>query len=204
MIGLSRDVSPARMKRPQGYGAATRILHWTTACLIAANVALGLYSATLPRLGEPRETVLYFHKSFGLLVIMITVLRLAWSACFAARIDRSTMAPWERVAARLGHGLLYLALLAMPLSGVLWAEGGGRPVNFFSLFTLPQVLTLEPGLPFRQQPVYRLGQFLHEAVFQWALYAAFALHMAGVIKHRFIDGDRAFVRRMWGLRAMAR
>ena len=186
------------MIRPAGYGDVARLFHWTTALLIVGNVALGLYSSTLPREGDPRETVLYFHKSFGLLVLALTGLRLVWSCCAPARLDRSGMAAWERTAAHIGHGLLYLVLLAMPLSGILWAEGGARPANFFSLFTLPQMIALEPGLPFREQPYYKLGRVLHEAVFQWALYAALALHMAGVLKHTFLDGDRAFVRRMWG------
>lgn len=183
---------------PAGYGGAARHLHWATAALIAVNVALGLYSASLPREAAWRQIVLGWHKSFGLLLIALTLARLAGRLFVPVPDHVPGARPWEVLAARLGHGLLYLVLLAMPLSGLLWAQGGAREVTFFDLFTVPQVIALQPGLPVADQPYYRLGKALHEAVFQWLLYAAFALHMAGVIKHQVVDGDRTFISRMWG------
>ena len=104
------------------------------------------------------------------------------------------------LAARAGHVLLYAILLLMPLAGLVMSEGGGRPISFFGLFTLPQFLPVDPALGPREQYYYKLGKYLHGEVFSWMLYGIFALHMAGVIKHQIIDGDRGFLQRMWGFR----
>jgi len=192
------ELSGDARDRPAGYDGALRMLHWSTALLIGVNVALGLYSSTLARASAWRQVVLGYHKSFGLLLIVITLLRLGRRLYAPVPPAPAQSKPWEIVAARLGHGLLYAVLLAMPLPGVLWAEGGAREVSFFNLFTLPQVISQQPGAPFTQQPYYKLGKFLHENVFQWALYAALALHMAGVFKHQILDGNRRFLSRMWG------
>ena len=185
---------------PGGYGAISQIIHWLTAALLVAIVALGLYSSTLARDTQWRDEILLFHKSLGLLIIALTLVRLAWVAYSPAKPSVAKLKRWEVIVARVGHVFLYLILLLMPLSGVIFSEGAGREVGFFHIFTLPQFLPLDPALLPRQQYYYKLGKFLHENVFQWTLYAIFAAHIAGVVKHHFIDGDRDNIRRMWGLR----
>ncbi len=187
------------------YGAVSQLFHWVTAFLMILDVVIGLYSMTLPRdsMTPPsdiawREFVLLWHKSFGLLVIMLTVLRLAWLWFSPARLDHGNMPRWEVWAAKLGHLFLYFLLLTVPLSGLLMSEGAGRETTFFNLFTVPNVIPLDPALQPREQYWYLVGKFLHQNVFNWLLYAGFVAHMAGVIKHRFIDGDRTSIARMWG------
>lgn len=182
-----------------GYGSVSKLIHWITAVLMAGIVGLGLYSSTLPRDIQLRDDVLVIHKSFGLLVILLTLVRLAWILYSPAPMDGKKLKSWERTAAHIGHALLYLILLLMPLSGLMMSEGAGRDVTFFHLFSLPQLLPLDPALKPREQYFYQLGKFLHENVFEWSLYAIFALHIAGVVKHRLIDGDRDTLRRMWGV-----
>lgn len=181
-----------------GYGWPARALHWSTALLIFTNVALGLWSTFLALDTGPRDRVLDLHKSLGLLVIVLTVARLCWLAVTPGKLDRTRLAGWEVAAARTGHVLFYAVLLAMPLSGILMSQGSGREIGLFGIVHLPQLLPLDPAIPPRERPLYRAGKFLHDVVFQWSLYAIFAAHIAGVVKHRFVDGDRGFVRRMWG------
>ena len=104
------------------------------------------------------------------------------------------------MASLLAHWSLYALLLVMPLSGLLMSQGAGRPTSFFGLFNLPQFLALDPALTPRQQPAYLLGKFLHTKVFDWVLYTVVALHIAGALKHRFVDGNRLYLRRMLGRR----
>lgn len=197
------NISDTQMSHPRwsngaDYGQVSRLFHWSTAILMAANVALGLYSMSLPRVGALRDTVLVYHKSIGMFVLAWTVVRLGWLRYSPARLNDGNLRPWEILAARFGHALLYLVLLLMPLSGLIMSIGAGRPTTFFYLVTIPQFLPIAPGVAPHDQYFYRLGRFLHEDVLQWVVYAAFAAHMAGVIKHQFIDGDRNFIRRMWG------
>lgn len=199
---ISDDTSGVRGRWTNGltgYGLVSQAIHWLTALLMVSIVALGLYSSSLPRAGL-RENVLLVHKSLGLLIIALTVLRLVWMAYSPARSDPARYKPWERHAARLGHGLLYLILLVMPLSGIVMSSGAGRHITFFNLFSLPQIMPLNPALTPHEQYYYQLGKFLHTNVFEWTLYAIFVFHLAGVIKHRVIDGHRDTIRRMWGSR----
>lgn len=183
---------------PGGYGGVSRLIHWLSAALMGGIVGLGLYSSSLPRDIALRDDILVVHKSLGLLIIALTVARLAWMLYSPAPLDAKTLKPWERTAAHLGHALLYLILLLMPLSGLVFSEGAGRDVTFFHLFSLPQFVPLDAALAPREQVYYKLGKYLHENVFQWTLYAIFVMHLAGVLKHRLIDGDRDTLRRMWG------
>ena len=179
-----------------GYGDVSRWLHWITAALMFALVALGLYSKTLAD-SHWRDVNVDFHKSLGLLVIIFTVLRLGWIAYYPSTSDDGAHR-WEQAAARVGHTLLYVILLLMPLSGLLMSEGRGHDTSFFGLFAIPAVLPIDAGVAPREQHLYKLGKWLHDWPFQWALYAVFALHIVGVIKHRLIDGDRNFIRRIYG------
>ncbi len=180
-----------------GYGLVSQVIHWLTALLMVAIVSLGLWSSSLPRAGL-RENVLWTHKSLGLLVIALTLARLIWMAYSPASSDPGRYKSWERMAARIGHGLLYAILMIMPLSGIMMSSGAGRKITFFNLFDLPQIMPLDPSLTPHEQYYYQLGKLLHTNAFEWALYLIFAIHLAGVIKHRVIDGHRDTIRRMWG------
>jgi cytochrome b561 len=181
-----------------GYSNVTRIFHWGMALLMIVNVVLGLLTTVLDREGVGRAIVMFNHKSIGVTVIFLTVARLIWVKTVDPHIDHSGFKPWEVVAAKIGHWLLYAILLLMPISGVMVSQGCGHEISVFGLFNLPEVVPTTAGIADEAQASCRLGRFLHPIVFQWSLYAIFALHMAGVIKHQFIDGDRQFIRRMWG------
>lgn len=183
-----------------GYGRGAQVFHWITVLLLTITVPIGLYSAWIGD-GPVRSYLLdSWHKPLGMLVIVLTLLRLGWKATQTAVAGATGLARWESLLSRLTHWALYAILLAMPLSGLLMSQGAGRPTSFFGLFDLPQLLWVDPALGPREQANYKLGKWLHESVFEWALYAIVALHVTGALKHRYVDGDRAFLRRMWNWR----
>ena len=200
-----RFASPATRRAPWsngrwGFGNVSRLLHWITAALIFALVGLGLYSKGIPD-GHSRDVEVGFHKFLGVSVLVITLFRLGWIAYSPSEIGHGELKPWERAAARAGHALLYTLLILMPLSGLFMSEATGRPNKYFGpfgLFDAPALLPFDPALGPRAQPYYKLGKWLHDYPFQWGLYVVFALHILGVIKHQFVDGDRSFIRRIWG------
>lgn len=183
-----------------GYGRGAQAFHWFSVTLLVALVTIGLYCSWLGT--GPRRAWLLdsWHKPLGLLVIIVTALRLGWKALQPSVTHAEGLAPWESWLSRLTHWALYAILLAMPLSGLLMSQGAGRPTSFFGLFEVPQFLALDPGLGPREQPWYKVGKALHEFWFEWLLYALVALHVTGAIKHRFIDRDPAYLRRMWNWR----
>lgn len=182
-----------------GYDTLSQVFHWITAALIiVALLPLGFYANWLGD-GPVRASILdHWHKPLGLLVIAVTVLRLGWKAVRPPVSEARGLKPWEGLASRIAHRLLYILLLAMPLSGLLMSQGAGRPTSFFGLFSIPQMLALDPALKPREQYFYKLGTFLHGTLFVWILVAILVIHICGALKHRYVDGDRSYFRRILG------
>ena len=182
-----------------GYDRIAQSFHWLTAILMMGIIMpIGIYAAWI---GDgPRRSYLleHWHKPFGLLMIVLTLARLGWKGHRPAVVEAAGLARWEHALAKLAHWLLYALLLLMPLSGLLMSQGAGRPTPFFGLFDIPQLLPLDPAIPAREHLAYRVGKLLHGTIFDWLLYVTLFLHVAGALKHRFIDRDRAYFRRMWG------
>ena len=185
-----------------GYDTVSRALHWATAFLIlGVLIPLGLWAHWLGGKGPFRAYLLdQWHKPIGLLVIVLTLARLAWTARRPRVEHAAGLQSWEVALSRIAHVLLYALMLAMPLSGLLMSEGAGRPTSFFGLWTLPQFVTLNPALKPHDQPAYQLGAALHQFVLMWSFFVLIALHIAGALKHQLIDGTRGYLRRMWGIR----
>lgn len=182
-----------------GYDRAAQSFHWLTAALMITIVMpIGIYASWIGD-GVRRTYLLEnWHKPFGLLIVVITLARLGWKGHRPAVVEAAGLQRWELTLARVAHWLLYALLILLPVSGLMMSQGAGRPTPVFGLFTVPQVLPLDPSLAPREQVVYRIGKLLHGSVFNWLLYAVLLLHVAGALKHRFVDGDRAYLRRMWG------
>ena len=191
------DVAIPASGLPTGYDRVAQSFHWISVCLLIFLVAIGLYCSWIGD-GPMRSYLLEaWHKPFGLLVIVLTVLRLGWKAMQPTVPQAAGLAAWEAHLSRVTHWALYAVLLAMPLSGLLMSQGAGRLTSFFGLFDVPQLLALDPTLGPREQANYKLGKWLHETGVELALYLIVALHVAGAIKHRYLDGDRTFLQRMW-------
>ena len=190
---------PENTAASPGYDALSQVFHWVSAALIIlALLPLGFYAHWLGD-GPVRAAILdHWHKPLGLLVIAITVLRLVWKAVRPPVREARGLKPWESLASRFAHVSLYILLLAMPLSGLLMSQGAGRPTSFFGLFSIPQMLALDPSLKPREQAAYKLGVLLHETLFCWILVAILVIHICGALKHRYVDGDRGYFRRMLG------
>ena len=97
----------------QRWGSISIGLHWLTALLIIGLAIVGLIMTELPN--SPLKMQIYaLHKSFGLTVLALTLLRLAWRLV-AGTPDDQPGSRLQRLAAKAVHGLMYFLLLAMPL-----------------------------------------------------------------------------------------
>jgi len=157
------------------FSALQIAFHWLTAALILLIVALPYGSeAFFEALLGGKGNVFTLHKSLGVLVLLLTVLRL----CMRRRAQPlEAKAPLERFLVKAGHGLLYLLLLAMPLSGLLF---GSRP---FSLFWLVEVgpLPLSADLRGMAKDVHILAQYL--------LFAMILGHAGAALWHHYVRRD---------------
>jgi cytochrome b561 len=176
--------SPTPNRRDR-YDPTLQALHWLSAALMAAVVIVAWYMTDLPRTDPGRNDWYGLHKSIGVTILALSVIRLGWR-------HRSPPAPlvaaaWEHRVAAVTHVLLYLILLAMPITGYIHSAAGGHPVSLFGLFTLPTLVPEDKALG------HLFGE-IHEAG-QWAVYLVVALHAAAALFHAIIRKD-GVLRRM--------
>ena len=165
------------------YSAFSRWVHWLTLALFVGLFGLGWYLDDLPQ--SMRGSGLQLHKSFGITVLILTVLRLIWR--FAAGVPPvpSDLPGWQKLGAHVSHILLYLLLLAQPTVGWLWSSAGTKPINFYFLVQLPWLIGPDKDLS------RSLGH-LHGLIAD-ALLIVIGLHAAAALYHHFIRKDRVLV-----------
>lgn len=160
------------------YPLSMRLLHWVMAILIICQLAAGLWMVRLPDEFAPKFELLYpWHKSFGLLVLLLVLIRMAvrWRSSLP-ELPQSLRA-WEKASAKVGHGLLYLLILVVPILG----------------YSMSSTFTMSDGVTFFGIPVPELlpkndAQFeVFQRLHRWGGYALLAVvivHVLAVVKHR--------------------
>lgn len=181
-------MTPSPGAEPIGRYTKTAIgLHWLIAILVLSMIAFGWWMQTIPKTPVgPRAEAFNLHKSIGMSVLLLMLLRVLWRANHPPP-GFPPMPRWQARAARAVHLLLYLCLIVQPLSGYLGSAYSGYPVQFFGL-------TLPSWAP-RDAAVKDAMSVIH-SVNAWVLVTVLVVHFAGSFKHAFIDRDGAF-RRMW-------
>lgn len=174
-----------------GWGRTIRLLHWTTAVLVAGQWTLGLYMTSLGPDALSEKFLLYQrHKSLGAVILLSTLIRLAWRFVERQRPEHPTTVPlWQRRAAAINHLLLYLLLLAMPVTGFLAAAASplAIPTVLFGVLPVPHPIGPDPALEALLLRAHRLQG--------WLLVGLVGVHAAAALKHHWIDRD-AVLRRM--------
>jgi cytochrome b561 len=175
------------------YTHIAMLLHWVIALLIVANIALGLSAALLPSsiLSDSGvRMVIDTHKSIGITVLGLAILRVLWRLTHRPPPLPSVFAGWEKATAHAAHIALYVLIFALPLSGWMhdsaWSAAASHPMTLFGVVPWPRIgflMHFEPG--FQEQVHTQLGT-LH-TLCGYALYAVLALHILGALKHQWID-----------------
>ena len=166
------------------FGAVTKLLHWTVAGLVAGQIGLALWMTRLP-LGVPKLEAYALHKSLGLLILLLMLVRLCWRLA-GTRPRQLGPTALQRRLATAAHGALYAVLIAMPLVGWVQTGAWNFPLRPFGLFTLPAITTPD-------MDVAILAGDLHAAL-GWILVALVTLHVAAAAKHHLIDRDATLTR----------
>jgi cytochrome b561 len=161
------------------WGTISRWFHWGFALALLFMVGLGLYMADLP-VGLYKLKVYALHKSIGLTLLALAVLRLLWRL-LELRPTLPTMPLWQHRAASSVHVGLYLLMFLIPLSGWLYNSVAGFPLQWFHLVNLPALHGADKAL----KPLVRDS---HEFL-AWTLVVAVLLHAGAALKHHFVDRD---------------
>jgi cytochrome b561 len=176
---------------PDRYSMVAIILHWTIAALIVTNVLIAWAADDLK--GIEAAQAFQPHKTIGITVLLLTLTRLAWRLVMKPPRMPGTLAPWERQLARTVHVLFYVVMVALPLSG--WAMvstsalASVYPIQF-GPFEWPIIDQLAYLPRDERRDLHELLEVVHERFAQSMIYVLVPLHVAGALKHQFIDkGD---------------
>ncbi len=174
------------LKNHERWGAVSQGLHWLVAALVLLLGVVGLVMGELPRV--PKYFWVYTaHKSLGITVLALVVVRLGWRLYAGAPQAVPGTPGWQQRTANVTHGLLYALVLAMPLSGWLYDSASGlRPFRWFGLVEMPRLSAPDERLA-------DLSHALHEWGF-WLLIALVLLHAGAALYHHLHLRDATLAR----------
>ena len=176
----------ARLRNRDRWGPISQALHWLIALLVLAMAAIGLSLDELPR--SPKWFWVYdLHKSIGLSVLALVVVRLGWRLYAGAPPPVPGLPRIQRLAAGVTHWLLYLLIIAMPLSGWLYDSASGlRPLRWFGQVAVPKLVAPDEHLAGDMHD-------LHETLFL-VLVALVLAHVAAALWHHVFRNDATLAR----------
>ncbi|MEY3883025.1 MAG: hypothetical protein RIS87_1664 [Pseudomonadota bacterium] len=183
------------------YTKTAIILHWLIAFFIFGMFALGWFMADLPKdapkelahdlfnLGiyswqsaeavSPRNFYFNLHKSLGITILALIVLRIVWRITHRPPAMLSSYKAWEKKLANGTHHLLYTLMTAVPVTGLIMAIYGKYGVKWFGI----EILSGTNNKPLRD-----FFEGAHEFIGIFLL-VVIGLHVAGALKHKLIDKD---------------
>ena len=169
----------------QRYTLPAIAFHWAQAIVIIWLLWLGWTMIDLPKGGE-RSAAYSLHKSLGMLMLALVLVRLYWRSRSPA--PPLTATGWEGQLARNTHQALYVFLLLAPLAGYLASSFSPYALKFFG------IEIAKVGWP--DESINSFFKLLHEAAV-WGGAVLIGLHIAGAIKH-LLKGDGMFKRMLPG------
>jgi cytochrome b561/polyisoprenoid-binding protein YceI len=189
---VARD--PARVGSGR-YSAVAIALHWAIALAIVLQIILA------GRMEGPRTptsfAVTQLHKSVGISILLLTLLRIAWRLANPPPPMPVTLAPWERQLARITHFGFYFVMLGMPLTGWLMVSAAKTlvPTLLYGVVPWPMIPGVSSLAPAARRLAHTIGETGHGAIAK-LIYVLLALHVAGALKHQLFSRDEPVLARM--------
>lgn len=163
------------------YGAIAKLLHWGIVVLIIAQYVLAEAAEELDD-GPDKLATIANHKSVGMLILLLALVRIGWKLANRGLPQPVPMARPQQIAAAAGHGILYLLLLVLPLSGWMMSSAAGYPTGFFGVFQFPMLVG-------ESHDLHEALEEVHETLFNAVVVVA-ALHaLAAVFHHVWMKDD---------------
>lgn len=162
------------------YSGVAMLLHWVIAVLVIMNWQIAERAEHFD--GPLRGEIMDYHRAWGMTILALTLIRLAWRLAHPSVVRTPDLKRWERVLAKTVHVTFYVLLIGLPLGGWLATSFYGKPVEFFGLFAIP-------ALPVGADK--ELGGAIFDAHETGAKFMLLliVMHVAGALKHTIIDRD---------------
>ena len=177
------------------YNTGAIVLHWIMALLVLTNIGLAWYFNTLH--GEAKTAPVQLHKSIGITVLVLTLIRLGWRLAVRHPPLPDYVKGWEKALAKTVQALFYVVLIGLPLT--VWAFTSASPlIHIFPIVlynvipwpTLPILSTLPHDQMKAAHSLFLTGHGLLAKL----AYVLIVLHVAGALKHQFINNDDVVAR----------
>jgi cytochrome b561 len=170
------------------YGIIAQLLHWSIVVLIVMQFVLASQAEAAEEAHHSLQqaNILTTHRSVGMAIFMLAVLRLLWRFTNTAPSALATKA-WQNRLASIMHWALYALILITPLFGWLMSSAKNDAVSWFGLFTFPNMVSPDESLVEQFKEVHEIFAFM---IFNLAV-----LHLLAALKHHFYDKDNV-LRRM--------
>ncbi|MER2623512.1 MAG: cytochrome b [Accumulibacter sp.] len=167
------------------YTPTAIFIHWLMALLLIGLFSVGLYMSDLPL--SPQKLKIYsWHKWAGVTAFVLVLVRLAWRVGHPPPALPAAMPSWQKTAAHGLHHLLYLLMIAIPLSGWLMSSAKGFQTVYFGILPLPDLLQKDKELG-------ELLESMHTAL-NFTLAALVLAHIGAAVKHHLLDRDDVLAR----------
>ena len=171
--------------RTDGYPSTSKLLHWLVAACVLTTAPVAIMMGRVEK-GPTQDFLFNFHKSLGVLILILMLLRLINRLAVGAPIPDPNIEPWQKTVSSAVHGLLYLLLLAMPVVGYVANSAYGATTPFFGLFTLPKIVADNEALATQLFTLHRWTGFV--------VIALVLMHVGAALYHQFIRGDEVLKR----------
>lgn len=173
------------------YGVVTKVFHWTVFLLflyqyVVANIMLRI-SQSETFLGFTQGVLYNWHKSIGLVVLLVVLLRLTWRRTTRLPDWAESLSEWEKNASHWIENTLYVAMFVMPISGYLFVMSGDYGVMLFGRIALPNPIG-------KIETMAEITRWLH-IITGWVILITLVCHVGLGLKHQLINRDR-FLNRM--------
>jgi cytochrome b561 len=162
------------------YTRTAIVLHWLIAIAIVASFSVGLYMHELP-LSPIKLKIYSWHKWAGVTIFLLVLFRLAWRIKHHPPAPPAGMPAWQHIAAELVHGMIYILMILVPLSGWLMSSAKGFQTVYFGILPLPDLLEKNKELG---ETLAGVHQFLN-----YSLLGLVVAHAGAALKHHFIERD---------------
>ncbi|MBT3550840.1 MAG: cytochrome b [Rhodospirillaceae bacterium] len=169
----------------RNFGTVSIVNHWITALLIVAVFAVAILMDELPR-GQLRSDMRALHNSLGIILLVLAATGISWRLISGFPESADNAGPWLRRITRAWHIGLLALIAAMPATGWVAADSGRRAIEFFGLFTMPDVIATNRGL-------HRAFEEVHVVV-SYLLIPLLVVHILAALKHHYFDHDVTLTR----------
>ncbi|WP_375202860.1 cytochrome b/b6 domain-containing protein [Hyphococcus sp.] len=173
------------------YNPVAAIFHWTIAALIIGQIIGGKYMHGLPNASPLKFDLYQLHKSFGLTILLLSLVRLGWRLTHQTPALPAAMPNWQKLLARGTHWAFYALMILTPLAGwaIVSVSPTDIPTKWFGLFPVPH-LPFFNGVTDREAAEHIMEE-RHELL-AYLILGLLVLHVGAALKHAFVDKDGVF------------